>query len=276
MTTPVARSRPTSNACAPVGYRSGTTSGPASPRPRSMWRAESRQPLRQARRRRLDPRPIDGARLDGRGGAPGFCASLDLRCARSAGRGICGRRALEPRWRPLPDDQRDREKSLLRRARGLVFLTERIREELARAAAWPEKPTAVIPCAVDTGAFAAPDRRPHSRAGGARPGGGPGPRLLRQPGQLVPLREMLDFFDVAAGEIEGLCFLIVSPDEQKARASPRIIRARRPSASMRARPEQMPEYLARRTPDCASWATITPRRPRRPRSTASTWRRDWR
>jgi glycosyltransferase involved in cell wall biosynthesis len=54
---------------------------------------------------------------------------------------------------------------------------------------------------------------------------------------------MLDFYDVAAREIEGLSFLIVSPDEQKARG----LVADHPRAAhirvVRARPEQMPEYL---------------------------------
>ena len=139
---------------------------------------------------------------------------------------------------------RDREMSLLRSARGLVFLTERIREEFTRQAAWPEKPTAVIPCAVDTIAFAAPT--------GARArmrealGLGAGPVLVYSGslGSWYRLREMLDFYDVAAREIEGLSLLIVSPDEQKARA----LAAEHPRAGrirvVRARPEEMPDYLS--------------------------------
>jgi glycosyltransferase involved in cell wall biosynthesis len=49
------------------------------------------------------------------------------------------------------------EGRLLRQAKGLVFLTERIRDEFARRPGWPERPTAVIPCAVDLAAFSAPD-----------------------------------------------------------------------------------------------------------------------
>jgi glycosyltransferase involved in cell wall biosynthesis len=136
------------------------------------------------------------------------------------------------------------EKRLLRSARGLVFLTERIRDEFARQSAWPDKPTAVIPCAVDTAAFVAPsDARTRVRSAlglGDRP-------VLVYSGSLgswYRLREMLDFYDVAAREIEGLSFLIVSPDEQKARAllagHPRAATIR----ALRARPEQMPEYLS--------------------------------
>ena len=139
---------------------------------------------------------------------------------------------------------RDRENSLLRSARGLVFLTERIREEFARQGAWPERPTAVIPCAVDTGAFAAP---PGARARvRSTLGLGDGPVLVYSGslGSWYRLREMLDFHDIAAREIEGLSFLIVSPDEEKAR---RLV-ADHPRAAtirvVRARPEQMPEYLS--------------------------------
>jgi glycosyltransferase involved in cell wall biosynthesis len=62
-------------------------------------------------------------------------------------------------------------------------------------------------------------------------------------GSWYRLREMLDFHEVAARQIEGLSLLIVSPDEEKARAliagNPRAARIR----TARARPEQMPEYL---------------------------------
>lgn len=139
---------------------------------------------------------------------------------------------------------RDRENRLLRSAQGLVFLTERIREEFARQGAWPEKPTAVIPCAVDTNAFAAPSgARARVRAALTL---GDGPVLVYSGslGSWYRLREMLDFYDVAAREIEGLSLLIVSPDEQKARA----LVADHPRAAhirvVRARPEQMPDYLS--------------------------------
>jgi len=139
---------------------------------------------------------------------------------------------------------RDRENRLLRSAHGLVFLTERIREEFARQGAWPEKPTAVIPCAVDTNAFAAPSgARARVRAALTL---GDGPVLVYSGslGSWYRLREMLAFYDVAANEIEGLSLLIVSPDEQKARA----LVADHPQAAhirvVRARPEQMPEFLS--------------------------------
>ncbi len=139
---------------------------------------------------------------------------------------------------------RDRENRLLRSARGLVFLTERIREEFARQGAWPEKPTVVIPCAVDTGAFAAPSgARARVRAA---LGLGEGPVLVYSGslGSWYRLREMLDFYDVAARGIEGLSFLIVSPDEQKARALVADHARAAHIRVVRARPEQMPEYLS--------------------------------
>ena len=135
------------------------------------------------------------------------------------------------------------EGRLLRRAPGLVFLTERIRDEFAHRGAWPEKPTAVIPCAVELATFAAPDgSRARVRAALLL---GEGPVLVYSGslGSWYRLREMLDFYEVAAREIAGLSLLIVSPDEEKARAlvaeHPRAARIR----VVRARPEQMPEYL---------------------------------
>jgi glycosyltransferase involved in cell wall biosynthesis len=136
------------------------------------------------------------------------------------------------------------EGRLLRQAPGLVFLTERIRDEFARRAGWPERPTAVIPCAVDLAAFSAPDdTRLRIRAALDL---GPGP-VLTYAGSLgswYRLREMLDFYEVAAGEIGGLSLLILTPNESEARAlvagHPLVSRIR----VLRVRPEQMPEYLS--------------------------------
>jgi glycosyltransferase involved in cell wall biosynthesis len=135
------------------------------------------------------------------------------------------------------------EGRLLRRASGLVFLTKTIRDEFAQAQGWPEKPTAVIPCAVEMAAFAPPDG---SRARVRAALGLDAAPVLIYSGSLgswYRLREMLDFYEVAARQIEGLSLLIVSPDEAKARAlvagNPRAARIR----TARARPEQMPEYL---------------------------------
>jgi glycosyltransferase involved in cell wall biosynthesis len=63
-------------------------------------------------------------------------------------------------------------------------------------------------------------------------------------GSWYRLREMLDFYEIAARQIAGLYLLIVSPDEQSARA---LIAAHPQAARIRAvsaRPEQMPEYLS--------------------------------
>jgi glycosyltransferase involved in cell wall biosynthesis len=136
------------------------------------------------------------------------------------------------------------ESRLLRRAPGLVFLTERIRDEFAQRGLWKDKPTAVIPCAVDLGAFGAPEEtRPRARASLDLD---PGPVLTYSGslGSWYRLREMLEFYDVAAGEIPGLSLLILTPNEAEARAlvagHPRVARIR----VRRARPEQMPEYLS--------------------------------
>jgi glycosyltransferase involved in cell wall biosynthesis len=135
------------------------------------------------------------------------------------------------------------ERRLLRGAKGLVFLTERIRDELVASGAWAEKPTAVIPCAVDLPAFAtAPEARARMRAAlGLQDG-----PVLAYSGSLgswYRMREMLEFYERAAAEIPGLSFLILTPDEERARQltsghplEPRI-------HTHRVRPEQVPEYL---------------------------------
>jgi glycosyltransferase involved in cell wall biosynthesis len=136
------------------------------------------------------------------------------------------------------------EHRLLGRARGLVFLTERIRDEFAQRGVLGETPTAVIPCAVDLAAFAAPaDARPRLRAA---LGLGDGPLLTYagSVGSWYRVREMLDFFEVAAGEIAGLGLLIVTPGEAEVR---RLVEGHPLAAKIRlvrARPEQMPEYLS--------------------------------
>ena len=136
------------------------------------------------------------------------------------------------------------ETRLLRSAPGLVFLTERIRDELVQRGLGKERPTAVIPCAVDLAAFDSPDEaRTRARASLDLD---PGPVLTYSGslGSWYRLREMLDFYDVAAGEIPGLSLLILTPNEGEARAlvagHPRVARMR----VRRARPEQMPEYLS--------------------------------
>lgn len=136
------------------------------------------------------------------------------------------------------------EGRLLRRASGRVFLTERIREELARRPGWLDKPTAVIPCAAELDAFAS--TRDAGRAVRSRLDLGDGPVLTYSGslGSWYRLREMLDFYEVAAGEIEGLSLLIVTPSEKEARqavaAHPLVSRIR----VARARPEEVPAYLA--------------------------------
>jgi glycosyltransferase involved in cell wall biosynthesis len=136
------------------------------------------------------------------------------------------------------------EGRLMRRASGLVFLTQRIRDELAARRDWPDKPTAVIPCAVDLGAFAS--RGESGQKARARLDLGDRP-LLTYSGSLgswYRLGEMIDFYEVAAEHIDGLSLLIVTPNESEARK--RI--AGHPLASrirvVRARPEEVPEYLA--------------------------------
>ncbi|HUG54126.1 MAG TPA: glycosyltransferase [Vicinamibacteria bacterium] len=136
------------------------------------------------------------------------------------------------------------EGRLLRGASGLVFLTERIRDELETSGAWPEKPVEVIPCAVDLPAFRAPaEARARVRAA---LGLGPGPVLVYSGslGSWYRMREMLDFFARAHARIPGLSFLILTPDEGRAREmveghplAPHI-------HARRVRPEQVPEYLS--------------------------------
>ena len=136
------------------------------------------------------------------------------------------------------------EGHLLRRASGRVFLTERIRGELARRPGWQEKPTAVISCAVELDAFASTEEAARTARSHLELGGGPVLTYSGSLGSWYRLREMLDFYEVAAGEIEGLSLLIVTPSENEAReavaAHPLLTRIR----VVRARPEEVPAYLA--------------------------------
>ena len=136
------------------------------------------------------------------------------------------------------------EGRLLRRASGRVFLTERIREELAQRPDWRDKPTAVISCAVDRDAFASPGAAGRAARSRASLGAGPVLTYSGSLGSWYRLREMLDFYEVAAGEIDGLSLLIVTPSESEARkavaAHPLVSRIR----VVRARPEEVPAYLA--------------------------------
>jgi glycosyltransferase involved in cell wall biosynthesis len=136
------------------------------------------------------------------------------------------------------------ERRLLRRASGLVFLTHRIRDELASAGIGGTTPTAVIPCAVDLSAFrAGEDDRARVRAFLAL-GAGPVLAYSGSLGSWYRLPEMLDFFDTAADAIPGLSFVIVTMNEGEARARvaghPLSERIR----VVRARPEEVPAYLS--------------------------------
>ncbi|HET6898412.1 MAG TPA: glycosyltransferase [Vicinamibacteria bacterium] len=136
------------------------------------------------------------------------------------------------------------ESRLLRSAPGLVFLTERIRDEFAQRGLWKEKPTAVIPCAVDLGAFGTREETRESARAALDLDRGPVLTYSGSLGSWYRLREMLEFYDVAAAEIPGLSLLILTPNEAEARSlvagHPRVARIR----VRRARPEQMPEYLS--------------------------------
>ena len=135
------------------------------------------------------------------------------------------------------------EGGLLRRASGLVFLTERIRDEFAGRGDWPDKPTAVIPCAVELGAFARKEEGARRVRAALDLGDRP---LLTYSGSLgswYRLREMLDFYEVAAGHIEGLSLLIVTPSDAEARAAIASHPLQARIRVVRARPEEVPEYL---------------------------------
>ena len=136
------------------------------------------------------------------------------------------------------------EGRLLQRASGRVFLTERIREELARRPGWRDRPTAVIPCAAELEAFTS--TREAGRAARSRLDLGDGPVLTYSGslGSWYRLREMLDFYEVAAGQIEGLSLLILTPSESEARQAVAAHPLRARIHLARARPEEVPAYLA--------------------------------
>jgi glycosyltransferase involved in cell wall biosynthesis len=136
------------------------------------------------------------------------------------------------------------ERRLLRSASGLVFLTHRIRDELASAGLGRTTPTAVIPCAVDLSVFrAGEDDRARVRAALAL-GAGPVLAYSGSLGSWYRLPEMLDFFDTAAEALPGLSLLIVTMNEGEARARVAGHRLSERIRVVRARPEEVPAYLS--------------------------------
>lgn len=132
------------------------------------------------------------------------------------------------------------EAGLLRRADGVVFLTERVRQALGTA----QRPTAVIPCAVDTGRFRL-DESARSRTR-LELGLGSDPVLTYSGslGSWYRFEEMLDFFLVAKQHLPRLRFLVLTmcPD-----IAIEAVTARNLQESVivrRVKPAQMPAHLA--------------------------------
>jgi glycosyltransferase involved in cell wall biosynthesis len=137
------------------------------------------------------------------------------------------------------------ETSLLRRAAGLVFLTERIRAELADTGPAPgSRPTAVIPCVADTDRFrfsAEARSRVRVELG-----------LLDEPlmvysgslGSWYLPSEMLEFFAVAREYLPRLRFLGLTPQPQvlESEASRRDLGQSVLTRSVS--PERVPDYLS--------------------------------
>ena len=137
------------------------------------------------------------------------------------------------------------ERTLLRAADGLVFLTDRIRRDLSEKGLVPtDRPTAVIPCAVDTTVFkpqAAERRRIRADLGL-----GDSPVLVYSGslGSWYRFEEMLDFFLVARQRIPGLRFLVVTLNPEIAAKAVLARRLESDVTVVRVEAGDVPAYLS--------------------------------
>jgi glycosyltransferase involved in cell wall biosynthesis len=135
------------------------------------------------------------------------------------------------------------ERLLMRRAQGLVVLTEAMKEILANGAG-QSKPLAVIPCAADPTVFRPSEKdrvavRAHLGLGGER--------LLVYAGSIAgwnAFREMLSFFAVGRAEIPGLRLLVLTEQTEAAQRHAQQAGLARHVLVRRARPDEVPAFLA--------------------------------
>lgn len=137
------------------------------------------------------------------------------------------------------------ERSCLRRASGLVFLTRRIRRELVEAGSIPDGlPNAVVPCAVDLGTFR-PSAEARHRVREVL--GITSARVLVYSGSLggwYRIGEMVRFFQVARAQVTGLRFLVLTGQPELARQAIEAAGVASWTHVLKLRPEEVPDYLA--------------------------------
>jgi len=164
-------------------------------------------------------------------------------------RGLLGREYSEAgHWRQgglLHRTTDATERLLLRRASGLVFLTERVQADLLSSDVIDSKrPIEVIPCTADLAEFRPDaDARRHVR----QRLGLEGCKLLVYSGSVggwYRMPEMADFFRVAREEIADLRFLVLSHQAEVARAAIRDAGVSSYTTLLTLRPEEVPGYLA--------------------------------
>ena len=137
------------------------------------------------------------------------------------------------------------ERSLLRRAGGLVFLTSRIRDELASQGATSSSiPTEVIPCCVDLEVFRAsePDRAEIRSLLGLRD-----EPLLVYSGSLgswYRIEEMTAFFATARLSIPGLRFLVLTSEPARAMRAAQAAGVADAVMAFQVPPDDVPRHLA--------------------------------
>jgi glycosyltransferase involved in cell wall biosynthesis len=137
------------------------------------------------------------------------------------------------------------ESKLLRSAHGLVTLTHRIRDQLTEQGILDAtRPTTVIPCSVDLGAFHPSDDWRHAVR--RELGWGEEPVLIYSGslGSWYRLEEMLDFFEQARAQIAGTRFLLLTSQVDLVE---RHVHARGLTRAVVARsvaPDDVPRHLA--------------------------------
>lgn len=137
------------------------------------------------------------------------------------------------------------ESWLMRRAPGLVFLTDLVRRDLSRAGALaPSAEVVTVPCCVDTQVFR-PDGAARARVRGAL-GLGDAPVITYSGtlGSWYRLDEMLAFFAVARRRISGLRFLLLTGQAAEAQRAVERAGLAADTSCVTLAPDEVPDHLA--------------------------------
>jgi len=137
------------------------------------------------------------------------------------------------------------ERGLLRRAGGLVFLTDRVRRELTGSGCVSARtPQKVIPCCVDVDVFRPSPRDRHEVRHSLGWGNEPVLVYSGSLGSWYLIDEMMTFFSVARGSLPSLHFLILTPEPYLALRAAEAAGVRNEVQALKVTPDDVPRFLA--------------------------------